>query len=138
MSRVTLWNDGGAVIVGLALGLISPQLGKLPMCAPWFGVLLGWTTTSARLQPPAIRGWWSSIVVWLVALVTDAHMGQSLAWDGAWSRPHGARGRARCRPLAPHDPHPASVPNHQPIKACICHKKGGTKLKSERLLDTLP
>lgn len=88
MSRFTLWNHGGAVIVGLVLGLISPQLGKLPMYALWFGVLLGWTTVSARRQPDATRGWWSSIVLWLVALVTYevylavifAHMGQSLAW----------------------------------------------------------
>ncbi len=89
MSRFTLWNHGGAVIVGLVLGLIGPQLGKLPMYALWFGVLLGWTTVSARRQPASTRGWWSSIVLWLVALVTYevylavifAHMGQSLAWE---------------------------------------------------------
>ena len=89
MSRFTLWNHGGAVIVGLVLGLISSELGKLPMYALWFGVLLGWTTVSAHRQPASTRGWWSSIVLWLVALVTYevylavivAHMGQSLAWE---------------------------------------------------------
>lgn len=50
-SQFTLWSHGAAVMVGLALGLISPQLGKLPMYALWFGVLLGWTTISPRRQP---------------------------------------------------------------------------------------
>lgn len=89
MSRFILWNHGGAVLVGLVLGLISPHLGKLPMYALWFGVLLGWTTVSARCHPASTRGWWSSIGLWLVALVTYegylavifAHLGQPLAWE---------------------------------------------------------
>ena len=85
MSRLTVWNHGGAVIVGLALGLISPQLGKLPMYALWLGVLLGWTTISARRQPASTRGWWSSIVLWLVALVTyEVYLAVIFAHLGLW------------------------------------------------------
>ena len=132
MSRFTLWNHGGAVIVGLVLGLISPQLGKLQMHALWFGVLLGYDrfrTPSTRFHPRLV-----GIHRTMARRARDLRSiprGHRCAHGpvprvgipGAGSPVHGGRGSPRRRRLAPHDPLPASDPNPQPIKARIRHTR---------------
>lgn len=89
MASPSPWQYGCALLFGVLLGLVSVQLGKITMYVVWLVVLVGWTTLSAVWQPSATRGWWSSIVLWLVALGTYevylalafAHLGQTLAWQ---------------------------------------------------------
>jgi hypothetical protein len=89
MASPSPWQYGGALLLGIILGPVSVRLAKIAMYVVWLVVLVNWTTLSAYWQPSATRGWWSSIVLWLVALgayegylaVVFAHLGQTLAWQ---------------------------------------------------------